>query len=115
MISFDEVVTLIEPLEAPELELWIEQQWVRPERHGAELRFAEIDIARVRLISDIRHTMEVPAETVPVVLSLIDQLYTMRRQLRGVMNAIDTLSPEARQTVLEGLERSILQTGDDMA
>lgn len=113
MISFEEVLRLIGPLEAAELELWVEQQWVRPERRGGEVRFAEIDLARIRLIHDIRHTLEVPEETVPVMLSLIDQLYTMRRQMRGVMNALETLSPEARQTVLDGLEQAKPQTDEE--
>lgn len=113
MISFEEVLRLVRPLDAAELELWIEERWVRPEHQGGELRFAEIDIARIRLIQDIRYTMEVPAETVPVVLSLVDQLYTMRRQMRGVMNALESLSPEARQTVLEGLEQAKSRTDDE--
>ena len=104
MITFEEVLTLVQPLEAQELELWIERQWVRPERSGESLHFAEVDVARIRLIHDIRHTMEVPSDTVPVVLSLIDQLYSTRRQMRSVMRAIDLLPPEARDTILATLD-----------
>lgn len=111
MITFEEVLALVEPLKAEELNLWIARQWVRPERRGGQIRFADIDVARVRMIYDIRYTLDVAPDTVPVMLSLIDQLYTMRRQMRGVMHALETLSPEARKTVMASLEKETKDTG----
>ena len=111
MITFEEVLALVKPLKAEELNLWVERRWVRPERRDGELRFADIDIARVRLIYDIRYTLDVAPETVPMMLSLIDQLYTMRRQMRGVMNALNTLSPDVRRTILTSLEREAKNAG----
>jgi len=109
MITFEEALAVVESLEADELNLWIERRWVRPERRDGKIRFADIDIARIRLIYDIRYTLDVAPDTVPVMLSLIDQLYTMRRQMRGVFNALDSLPPDARQTILASLER---ETGE---
>ncbi len=103
MITFEEVLLRVKPLNAEDLDLWVKRNWVRPVRQGGEYRFAEIDLARIHLIHDMRYSLDVPSETVPVMLSLIDQLYTMRRQLRGVMNAIDSLTPEARQMILTAL------------
>ena len=103
MITFEEVLARVQPLKPEELELWIERQWVLPERQDGETRFAEIDLARIRLIHDFRHTMGIATETLPVVLSLIDQIYTMRRQMRGLMNAIDSLPPETRQSLIASL------------
>lgn len=103
MITFEEVLTLVRPLKADQLNLWIERQWVRPELFDSKIRFADVDIARIRLIHDIHYTMEVAPETVPMMLSLIDQLYDMRRQMRGVIKAINTLSPDLRDAVLANL------------
>lgn len=103
MITFEEVLALVQPLKADQLSLWIERRWVRPEQHGGEIRFADVDIARIRLIHDIHYTMEVAPDTVPIMLSLIDQLYAARRQMRGVMSAINTLSPDLRDAVLANL------------
>lgn len=103
MITIEEVLILIQPLQVKDLERWIEQDWVRPERHEGEYRFAEIDVARIQLINDIHDTLEIASQTTPIVLSLIDQLYTTRRQLRTVLNAVDSLPPETRGLVLSSL------------
>jgi chaperone modulatory protein CbpM len=47
--------------------------------------FSDADLARVRLIVDLRVTLEVEEPTVPLVLALLDQLYATRWQLRRVL------------------------------
>ena len=106
MMTFDDVLSAVQPLASEELELWIERRWVLPDRHAGEYRFGEVDIARIRMIHDIRHTLEVATDTIPVMLSLIDQLYAARRRIHGVMKAIDALPPEFRQTILESIDSS---------
>jgi chaperone modulatory protein CbpM len=64
---------------------WVEAEWVRPVRQQGEPVFSDSDLARVRLIVDLRATLEVEEATLPVVLSLVDQLYTTRWQLRRVL------------------------------
>ncbi len=65
-----------------ELQRWITAEWVRPATRQPELRFGAIDVARVRLIVELRDEMEVGEAAMPVVLSLLDQLYETRRQMR---------------------------------
>ncbi|MGH6988449.1 MAG: chaperone modulator CbpM [Stellaceae bacterium] len=97
MIEFDTVLHLIEGVRAAELEVWIREGWVRPdEEHGAYF-FREIDVARVRLIHDLRRDLAIDRGTVPVVLNLLDQLYAMRRRLRQIDAAIAAEPPEVRR------------------
>ncbi|TWB25382.1 hypothetical protein [Nitrospirillum bahiense] len=84
---------------------WVTQGWVRPDgpptpEHAADWRFHPVDVARVGLIRDLRHDMGVADDTLPLVLSLIDQVYSLRAALRGVAGVLDRLPPEVRQTVL---------------
>ena len=65
-----------------ELQRWIAAEWVRPAAVRPEPRFGAIDVARVRLIVELRDEMEVGEAAMPVVLSLLDQLYETRRQMR---------------------------------
>jgi chaperone modulatory protein CbpM len=44
-------------------------------------------VARARLIVELRDTAEVNDAAMPVVLSLLDQLYDLRRQLRRLHRA----------------------------
>ena len=68
-------------------------------QQGGGLYFAEIDVARVRLIHDFRHAMDVREETIPLILSLLDQVYTLRSQMRAIARAVDS-QPEAVRTAI---------------
>lgn len=70
------------------LEAWIAQGWLRPARVETTYVFAEIDVARARLIHDLAHELELGEAALPVVLSLLDQLYAARRQLRLVAGLV---------------------------
>jgi len=96
MITFRSVCERVPGLTEADLRRWLDQDWVRPERHGGEPAFREIDVARVRLIHELHLEFEVEEPTVPLVLSLLDQLYATRRQLRLVL---DSLDPPARETL----------------
>ena len=52
-------------------------------------------MARVRLIQELRDDMQVNEEALPVVLSLLDQLYDLRRRLRELGDAIGQTAPDA--------------------
>ena len=60
----------------------------------ADPLFHDIDVARVRLIHDLRTMMRIEDETIPVVLSLLDQVHDLRAQLRAVVGAVEA-QPEA--------------------
>ena len=66
-----EVVEQLGTLTLTELRLWVSEGWVTPDD---EQGFAEIDVARVRLVCQLRRDMNVNEDAVPVVLSLLDQL-----------------------------------------
>ena len=107
MMRFQTVVAMFPDLRAAELTAWIERRWVQPEPDdGAGWIFHEIDVARVRLLYDLRHDFETPEETVPLVLSLLDQVYELRCQLKKVMHAVEEQPAEVRQAVLRAVGKS---------
>lgn len=82
MTTLEEVAIMFADLEAEELVGWIEQRWVQPESmHDGGWAFHEIDVARVQLIYDLRRDLGMPEDTVPLVLSLLDQVYELRCSL----------------------------------
>ncbi len=100
MIRFDAVVTLFPDLDASELRAWIEHSWVRPEQDADEVWiFGEIDVARVRLIYDLRRDLDTPEETIPLVLSLLDQVYELRRALKTLSQALAMQPEDVQQAV----------------
>ena len=94
MITIDAVCQAVPGTSEATLLQWLEQAWVRAERERGEWRFLEIDVARVRLIAELAE-LEVETPTVPLVLSLLDQLYATRRQLRLVLENLDGPAREA--------------------
>ena len=65
--------------------------------------FHEIDVARVRLIVELRDELGLDEEAMPTVLSLLDQLYEARRQMRALRQALAAVPAEAREAVLREL------------
>ena len=75
------------------LNAWIEDEWLIPSGSSVELSFSEIDIARARLIRELRVDFGVNDEGVGVILNLVDQLYGMRRTLKDLRQVVRT-TPE---------------------
>jgi chaperone modulatory protein CbpM len=103
MMRATAVVALFPDLPETELVSWVERGWVRPEGAEPDWIFADIDIARVRLIHDFRHVMAISEETMPLVLSLLDQVYTLRGQMRAVARAVQGQPEPVREAILAAL------------
>ena len=102
-MRFTAVVALFPDLGEAELQAWVERGWVLPEGNEPDWIFQEIDVARVRLIHDFRHTMAVAEETMPLVLSLLDQVYTLRGQMRSLTRAVEGQPEAVRTAILSAL------------
>lgn len=106
MRTLSEVVTLVRRVDRVELTQWIELGWVTPEAPAdAEPAFSDLDVARVCLICDLRHDLEVDEETMPLVLSLLDQVYTLRRQMNALTGAIRQQPEDVRRAILDLLDQ----------
>jgi chaperone modulatory protein CbpM len=104
MRTLAEVTLLLGRVESIEIHAWIERGWVAPQgRRGGEPLFSELDVARLGLICDLRHDLAVEDETMPLVLSLLDQVYTLRRQLGALTDAVQRQPPEVRRAILDRL------------
>lgn len=104
MATLDEVLVRFPDLDRIEIERWIAQRWVRPDpADGEGWVFEEIDVARVRLIRDLRRTCEVPADVLPMMLSLLDQLYETRGRLEAVLRSLADQPDAVREAVRKAL------------
>ncbi len=72
------------------LTAWIEEEWLIPGGSVAEMSFSEIDIARARLVRDLKMDLGVNDEGVGVILNLVDQLHGMRRALMELREVVRT-------------------------
>lgn len=102
--TLDQVLADVEVTKA-EMNAWIEQSWVLPIEQEGQLLFDEVDRARIKLIIELRGDLEVNDEAVPVVLRLLDQVYSLRRALDELREGIKGLSEPARTELETQLQR----------
>ena len=100
MITFDSIKLEILGLDAEELARWIGAELVRADGPPGAWRFEEIDVARIRLILELRHELEVEERSLPIVLSLMDQLYDLRRRMARLNEALAEVPAEVRLKLL---------------
>src|SRR5260221_14213227 len=103
MIPLAAVLERVGGLDEAELIAWVERRWVRPYAAPQGYVFRDIDVARVRLIVEIRRACEVGEESLPLVLSLLDQVCRLRRQLKGLSDAVATQPDAVRERILARL------------
>jgi len=104
MITIETILLQFHDLQPGDLERWITNQWVRPEGPPGAWQFHDIDLARIRLILELRDTMDITEPALPTVLSLLDQLYEMRRRMMRLNEAMErNLAPELRAALLAHL------------
>ncbi len=108
------VLAEIRRLTRRELRHWVHEGWVRPEASAQGPLFDEIDIARLRLLCDLRKEMALPATAVPVVLALIDRLHRTRRDLRLLMEVLESQPEHIRAPVRDRLRARIEAEGRDL-
>ena len=106
-MSMDEraVVASVQRLTLRELRLWVREGWVRPATSDRGPIFDDIDVARLRLLCDLRKEMAVPVEVIPAVLTLIDNLHRTRRDLRRLTEALDEQPDDVRKAVISAFHR----------
>jgi chaperone modulatory protein CbpM len=111
MKRLEEVLGELRTVKRTEILAWIESEWVRPETDAAGHHFRPVDVARLHLIRELRQDLEIGPEAMPVVLSLVDEMYTLRRRLAALARAIAEAPDDVRVQVRTKC-RTILQTID---
>lgn len=96
----EDVVARVPGVTVERLRGWVARGWLAPARGERDYAFEEIDVARIDLIRQLRDDLEIDRETVPVLLSLMDQVYGLRHELRSVMRALGEQPAETRKKIV---------------
>ena len=98
-----ELLKTVSNVRRVELRRWVEKGWVVPERRDGEFWFREIDVARVQLVIEMRRDLAIAEDGIPTVLSLVDQVYDLRNQLRQLGEAIQAQPGDVRKAIADRL------------
>ncbi len=100
MMRVDELVEAISSLQRSDLEAWIREELVVPRQEAETPLFTDMECARVRLICTLHYELEIDPETLPVVLSLIDQLYDARQKLLSLSAAVTAQDKSVQAAII---------------
>lgn len=99
----EQVLIRVTSVTAERLRGWVARGWVAPARSSTGEEYSDIDVARIDLIRQLRDDMSVDPDAVSIVLSMMDQVYTLRRELRCLMMALETQPPPIKDDILQAL------------
>jgi chaperone modulatory protein CbpM len=88
MMAIDDLLATISTLQRQDLERWISDELVAPQQDAGSLLFSDMECARIRLICTLTYELDIDSGTLPMVLSLLDQLYDTRRRLLSLTRAV---------------------------
>jgi len=106
-MSVDDLVAAISSLQRSDLEAWIREDLVMPRQEAGSFLFTEMECARVRLICTLHYELDIDTETLPVVLSLVDQLYDTRQRLLSLTAAIAAQDKNVQTAIIAALSSSV--------
>ena len=111
MMRVDDLVAAIAVLQRSDLEDWIREELIVPRQEAGAPLFSDMEYARVRLISTLHYELEIDADTLPVVLSLIDQLYDTRQKLLLLTTAVAAQDKTVQEAIIGAMERMAGRAG----
>jgi len=103
MTRAEDLVERIAALQRSDLEAWVGEGLVSPQQEAGALLFSDMECARIRLICTLRYELEIDTETLPVVLSLVDQLYDTRQRLLSLTAAVATQDKAVQAAILAAI------------
>jgi len=104
MMHVDDLLAAISTLQRGDIEAWIREGLVTPQQEAGTLHFTDMQCARVRLICTLHYELEIETETLPTVLSLLDQLYDTRQRLLSLTAAVAAQDKTVQAAILAALE-----------
>src|SRR5690349_725906 len=103
MMRVDDLVAAISSLQRSDLEAWIREELVAPRLEQGTLHFTDVECARVRLICTLHYELEIEADALPLVLSLIDQLYDTRQRLLSLTAAVASQDKTVQEAIIAAM------------
>ncbi len=101
--SETEVVAQVEGLTVTRLRAFVAADCVAPAERLGRLAFAEADLARLRLLAELTADFDLDEDAAAIVVSLVDQIHGLRRELRHLGEAVAAESPEVRSRIANRL------------
>ena len=101
-----QAVVAVGRLTATRLRAFVRADCVRPTETPEGPAFTDADLARLELLCELAEDFGLDEDALGIVVSLIDQLHGVRRELRGLALALSEEPPEVQERVREAWMRA---------
>ncbi|HZQ02193.1 MAG TPA: chaperone modulator CbpM [Reyranella sp.] len=105
MTSLEQLLQLHAGLTTVRVERWVARGLLRPLGGGDSWTFEQVDVARVRLLAELGDDMGLDDDTIEAVVSLIDQVHTLRDRLSLLARAVAEQPPATREAIAAAVRR----------
>lgn len=106
MIRETDLIARFTLLERQVLLAWIDEGVIAPHSDEQGYLFDRIDESRVALCCDLHYRMGLEQNSLPVILSLVDQLHDARHHLRTLVRAVAGQPVAVQQEITRGMGRA---------
>ncbi len=97
--SEDEAVEVVARLTVSQLRSFIEAEIVTPTTTETGIVFRQVDIVRMELLCELSEEFDLDPDALGIVISLIDQLHSVRADLRTVLKAVQGEPEDVRERI----------------
>ena len=105
MTSLDDLLRVSDRLTIVHVERWVARGLLRPTGEAEAWAFEPIDVARVRLLVELGDDVGFDDDTLEAVVALIDQVHTLRSELKVVASALAEQPRATREAIAAALKR----------
>jgi chaperone modulatory protein CbpM len=103
MMRIEDLVAAISELQRSDIDAWIREELITPRQDAGTLYFSDMDCARVRLICTLHYELEIDMDALPVVLSLLDQLYDTRQRLLSLTASVAAQDKAVQEAIIAAM------------
>lgn len=94
-----ELLGICDRLTRQRLDRWIAAGWITAPAPKARKPYTDVDRARLDLICHLIDDLDMAEDSMSVVLSLMDQVYSLRSELRGLAEAVAKQPEDVRAEI----------------
>ncbi len=95
----DETVNAVARLTRAQLHTFIELEIVSPIQTAQGFVYRQVDLVRLELLCELSEDFELEDDALGIMISLIDQLHSVRGNLRAVLTAIEAEPKDVRARI----------------
>ncbi|MBJ6372470.1 hypothetical protein [Sedimentitalea arenosa] len=98
-----QVIAAVTRLTPKRLSRFVQAEFVTPVLSDTGPKFRDIDRVRLELLCELSDDFDLDEDALGVIISLIDQLHSVRSDLRRVLSAVQQEPTEVRERIAKAL------------